>query len=266
MATNGNGLRRLLRPLLSQPQLQSRIFFSSSSSINTNRNGNRNVSIIYQHALKTQRPNTIPPQKWLLNSVTFIGTVNSPLKPFTKPNGLLCVYTQLKVEYPFNSNKFISIFLDMWEDMAELSMQHLKQNDYIYVSGNLRSVKKPSDSGKLELKHKVIVKEINYVATNNQKTNKIEDQGESTLEKQRNRLYLWQVFFANPYEWQDLRKFKVSPGQPDFTHKGSGEALWLKSYDPPWITRQLRLLDSRMGDMGFEQHPTYHSSLSQFEL
>ncbi|XP_071733260.1 protein OSB1, mitochondrial-like [Rutidosis leptorrhynchoides] len=265
MAATGDRLRPLLRTLLSQSQLQSRIFFSSSSSSSSS-STNKNGSIIYQHTLKTQRPNTIRPRKHLANSVSFIGTVNSPLKSFTASNGLQSVYTQLKVEYPSNSNKFMTIFLDMWDDMAELSIQHLKPNDYIYVSGYLRSVKKASDSGKLELKHKVIVKEINFVANKNQKTNNMEDQGESSQEKQRNRLYLWQVFFANPYEWQDLRKHKVNPGQPDFKHESSGEALWLKPYDPPWIMKQLRLLDSRMGDMGFQQHPTCHSSLSQFEL
>lgn len=85
---------------------------------------------------------------------------------------------------------------------------------------------------------------------------------ESPLEKQRKRLYLWQVFFANPYEWQDLRKCKVNQNQPDFKHKGSGEALWLRPHDPPWIARQLQLQDSRMADMGL------HSSkaLDSFQL
>lgn len=88
------------------------------------------------------------------------------------------------------------------------------------------------------------------------------DQEGSFLEKQRERLHLWQVFFASPYEWRDLRKRKVNPRQPDFKHKSTGEALWLSSHDPPWVTRQLELQDSRMGDMGFREHLNSGSSLS----
>jgi hypothetical protein len=65
------------------------------------------------------------------------------------------------------------------------------------------------------------------------------------------RLHLWQVFFANPNEWWDQRKRKKNPNQPDFKHKDTGEALWLKKYDPPWVTRQLELLDSNIAEGGF---------------
>lgn len=67
------------------------------------------------------------------------------------------------------------------------------------------------------------------------------------LEKWRDRLHLWQVFFSNPYEWWDNRKQKLYPGSPDFKHKDTGEALWLSPNDPPWIKKQLQLLDSEMG-------------------
>ncbi|XP_076884857.1 protein OSB1, mitochondrial-like [Bidens hawaiensis] len=149
----------------------------------------------------------------------------------------------------------------MWGDMAEIAIQHLKLNDYIYVSGHLKSFTEASDNGRVISFPKVLVKEINFVANTNQKiNNKTEDQ-ESTLEKRRKRLYLWQVFFANPYEWQDLRKRKVNPSQPDFKHKGSGEALWLRPFDPPWVTRQLQLQDSRMSETCI--HP---SSISSFQF
>ncbi|KAL0712032.1 hypothetical protein Bca4012_019010 [Brassica carinata] len=53
------------------------------------------------------------------------------------------------------------------------------------------------------------------------------------------KIYLWQVFFANPHEWWDKRKSKTNPRQPDFKHKDTGEALWLDSDVPVWVTRQL---------------------------
>ncbi|XP_056849210.1 protein OSB1, mitochondrial isoform X2 [Raphanus sativus] len=57
------------------------------------------------------------------------------------------------------------------------------------------------------------------------------------------KIYLWQVFFANPNEWWDKRKSKTNPRQPDFTHKDTSEALWLDSDVPVWVTRQLELYD-----------------------
>ncbi|KAG6403361.1 hypothetical protein SASPL_135579 [Salvia splendens] len=63
--------------------------------------------------------------------------------------------------------------------------------------------------------------------------------------KRRNRLYLWQVFFANPSEWWDNRNSKMKGRAPDFRHKDTGEALWINDNDPPWINQQLQLHDSR---------------------
>lgn len=70
---------------------------------------------------------------------------------------------------------------------------------------------------------------------------------EDGVEESKNddKIYLWQVFFTNPYEWWDNRRNKTYPGQPDFKHKSTGEALWLDSDIPDWITRRLELLDQR---------------------
>ncbi|GJT48410.1 OSB1, mitochondrial-like protein [Tanacetum coccineum] len=260
---------RLLRPLLSSHQYK--YYSSSISDLQIYRNRHLTPddpqpptttgSLIYQNTLKTQRPNTIRRHKALENSVRLIGTVDSDVKS-NNNDGILWAYTYLKVESPSKSNKFITVLLNMWDDMAELSTQHLKHNDYIYVSGYIRFYRKASDYGNIILKHKVIVKELNFVANNGTKNEIIEDQEVSFLEKQRERLHLWQVFFASPYEWRDLRKCKVNPRQPDFKHKSTGEALWLSSRDPPWVTRQLELQDSRMGDMGFREHLNSGSSLS----
>lgn len=54
------------------------------------------------------------------------------------------------------------------------------------------------------------------------------------------------MFFSNPNEWWDQRKRKLNPKQPDFKHKDTGETLWLSKHDPPWVKRQLELLDSKM--------------------
>ncbi|KAJ0231911.1 Protein OSB1 [Hirschfeldia incana] len=64
-------------------------------------------------------------------------------------------------------------------------------------------------------------------------------------------VYLWQVFFANPHEWWDDRKSKTNPRQPDFKHKFTGEALWLSSDVPVWVTRQLELYDQSKANKSY---------------
>lgn len=78
--------------------------------------------------------------------------------------------------------------------------------------------------------------------------------GEDDAEKYKERLHLWHVFFANPYEWTDFRKTKKNPGHPDFKNKSTGEVLWLNHDDPPWIIRQLKFLDSVSTGQSSEAH------------
>lgn len=144
----------------------------------------------------------------------------------------------------------------MWDEMAEICIQHLKWNDLIYVSGHLASYTKKTEDGELGIYYQVIVKELNYVAQHGKTSaspelKKAEIQGgEAAMDRHRNKLHLWQVFLHNPYEWWDNRKNKKNPKQPDFKHKDTGESLWIEPNDPPWLKRQLELLDSRLEELG----------------
>ncbi|GLU04332.1 hypothetical protein SLE2022_214840 [Rubroshorea leprosula] len=229
--------------------------------------GTEEGSAVYQTKLKTQRPTTI--KRWSRpdNSVSFIGTVVWPLSVHRTNNGRLAVKTLLNVKNPRESNSTLSINLVMREEMAEMCIQHLKQNDFIYVSGHLQTYTKPVEDGKLGIYYQVDVKELNYVKHHGQraaseKSKDLEIQGgEDRIEKYRNKLHLWQVFLHNPSEWWDNRKNKRSPQQPDFKHKDTGESLWLSPNDPPWVKRQLELLDSRMGE-GLGKQVRSHSRVS----
>lgn len=83
---------------------------------------------------------------------------------------------------------------------------------------------------------------------------KIVVSGEDYPEWNRKRLLLWQTFFANPYEWTDCRKTKQNPKAPDFKHKSTGEALWIRPDDPPWISKQLKLIDPLLSGQRRESH------------
>ncbi|CAA7048070.1 unnamed protein product [Microthlaspi erraticum] len=82
----------------------------------------------------------------------------------------------------------------------------------------------------------------------------ITSQLESLDEKEtKNDEHLWKALFANPDEWWDKRRSKKSPKQPDFTHKDTDEALWLNSYTPEWVTKELESFDQGEAADGVEE-------------
>lgn len=51
----------------------------------------------------------------------------------------------------------------MWNDMAKKCIQHLKPDDFIYVSGCLVSYTKPNENGNDYLNHKVCNAEYLFI-------------------------------------------------------------------------------------------------------
>uniref|UniRef100_A0A9I9CZT7 Protein OSB1 n=1 Tax=Cucumis melo TaxID=3656 RepID=A0A9I9CZT7_CUCME len=136
--------------------------------------------------------------------------------------------------------------------MAESWIERLKPNDYIYVAGTLESYKNAAKSGTSSLSYRLTVSELNCITRNDQGSKSqnsvgmLHEEGRDCRSSYVERLYLWQVFFSSPHEWWDNRNKKSNPNGPDFTHKSTNEALWLRPTDPPWIKKQLKLLDTKM--------------------
>ncbi|XWS25678.1 hypothetical protein CRYUN_Cryun27aG0088200 [Craigia yunnanensis] len=225
-------------------------------------------SAIYRLALKFQRPTTVKVQPRLRNHVSFIGTVGRPLKVIkTTEAHNFGVHTLLNVKNPQDSDRKFRLLLKMWGEMGEMCVKHVKPGDFIYVSGHLGSFSKVNEDGQLRLFYEVIVKELNYVAQHGQRSTsqnyKEQDIGEAGMERFDSQLYLWQVFFTNPFEWWDNRKSKKNSRQPDFRHKDTGEALWLNPNNPPWIKKQLELLDSKLAE-GLRDQVSSHHRVSEW--
>lgn len=98
------------------------------------------------------------------------------------------------------------------------------------------------------------------------------DSGSCDVNKEewiRDRLILWQLFFANPFEWWDQRATKGFSNRPDFRHKSTGEALWIKSDDPPWVKMQLNLYDSKVSEINLfrkkDDHDLYGWKMQDFD-
>jgi len=156
-----------------------------------------------------------------------------------------------------------SVALQLKGELANVGLRYLKYNDLVYVSGLLKSYHKVSPSGDRNIVYQLHVKELNYVLDQNKKPKDDEDSVHSSpmlgatpemLKEKRytDRLHLWQVFFANPYEWWDNRQSKPWASYPDFKHKDTREKIWLHPDDPPWVRKQLELHDLEVAGNGHE--------------
>ncbi|EOA37013.1 hypothetical protein CARUB_v10010046mg [Capsella rubella] len=210
-------------------------------------------SAVYHHARLFKKPLSIKLKLNHSNSVSLIGFVDRPIRVIDTGPDRFGVYTMLRLKHPIYPNQSFRIYLSMWDAMARMCIAHLKPNDHILVSGRLVSYSKSSsdESCGLDIGYQVNVTEVNYAAVppshvlDSQISEKPIAAADGIEESKNDEIYLWQVFFANPYEWWDNRRNKKYPKQPDFKHKDTGEALWLSSDLPDWITRRLELLDQR---------------------
>ncbi|MBA0836978.1 hypothetical protein Goarm_009165 [Gossypium armourianum] len=182
------------------------------------------------------------------------------------------VQTRLTVKNPYDSDCRFKIRLKMWSEMGKICMEHVKPGDFIYVSGVLGSFSVATLDKQLIIYYQVTVTELSFVTHHGERSTTREckeleseqDGGEAGMGSYDSLLYLWQVFFTNPFEWWDNRKSKKNPRQPDFKHKDTGEALWLNPNDPPWIKKQLQLLDSKLAE-GLGDRESRRYRISEWE-
>ncbi|KAI4997911.1 hypothetical protein ZWY2020_053253 [Hordeum vulgare] len=210
------------------------------------------------------RPPTVARKKDIIssNSCSLIGRLNAPVRLHLnsseedpKAYTFLCVTPSSSSSSSSTSSNF-QVTLQMKGDLANVCLKHLKYKDLVHVSGFLNSYHKVSETGELYIH----VKELNYVYDPKKARNDNDSVDPAstpsadtqTLEetKCRERLRLWQVFFASPYEWWDNRQYKPYAGCPDFKHKDTREQLWLHPDDPPWVIKQLKLIDQQTAESG----------------
>ncbi|KAG2312671.1 hypothetical protein Bca52824_024228 [Brassica carinata] len=206
------------------------------------------------------------------NSVSLMGFVDQPIRVIDTEPDSFCVSTLLRVKDPRDPNRSFRIPLSIWDVMARKCVAHLKPNDFIPISGRLVSYDKSSsnENSSLGLSKLLQIKvlEVNHVMAPpshvleseipqkpNSETVSLEVVREDGIEESKNGdIDLWKAFFANPDDWWDRRRSKKNPRLPDFKHKHTDEALWLRSDTTPvWVTRHLELLDQRRGEDDTEE-------------
>ncbi|XP_065046485.1 protein OSB1, mitochondrial-like isoform X1 [Musa acuminata AAA Group] len=251
-------LKRFLRP------------FSAYRSAST---GVGDESFVYRRSM-LRRPSTVRRESVPWNSCSFIGTVIFPVKRYVSDLPP-AVYTVIEVKWPScdsSSSSFCRIHLHLSDKLEKVSLKYVKPNDIIYVRGRLGSYKKHFEDGSHAIFYKVHVVDLNFVKRDRQiqKSTEMEISVVDELtvpvsstadddKELRDRLHLWQVFFANPYEWWDNRQRKLFPGSADFRHKHTHDGLWLRPDDPSWVRRQLQLYDSNIT-------MNHHSKVHEWEM
>ncbi|KAG6403362.1 hypothetical protein SASPL_135580 [Salvia splendens] len=113
--------------------ISARVFSSNSESV-------------YLRALKLQRPSTVRYQQSLYNFVSLIGEIDYHIKPCSSATAQFGVYAFLNVRRAPHRD-LVRILLKFRREMAQLSVQHLKLHDLVYVSGHLGSYLKLSEDG-----------------------------------------------------------------------------------------------------------------------
>ncbi|KAK8941275.1 hypothetical protein KSP39_PZI010686 [Platanthera zijinensis] len=194
-------------------------------------------------------------QRW--TSCSFIGTLYNHVQCSRHSSDILRAFVSLEVKSDHrlpNSSCFTSVCLRMKGELAQISLQHLKPNDFIYVSGILASHQKFDASGEMQISYTVYVQDLNYVTRPaephrmprpaNLPEEMVGESGPIHEIPHLERMHLWQLFFASPNEWWDNRLGKKNPSFPDFKHKDTNECLWLSPDDPPWIRRHLEQYDA----------------------
>ncbi|XP_022638283.1 uncharacterized protein LOC106763994 isoform X2 [Vigna radiata var. radiata] len=146
------------------PSIFSRYFPFSTHNRHSFDDSVAGCSAVYRHALQFQRPATIRWSPRLENSASFIGSVTRELARVNSKTGYFGVHTVLRVRISSQPNSsYIRVLLMMRNSVAELALEHLKPNDFIYASGSLWSYTKPDAGGIPRLNYKLDVKEFKFV-------------------------------------------------------------------------------------------------------
>ncbi|KAF8673916.1 hypothetical protein HU200_048364 [Digitaria exilis] len=217
-----------------------------------------------------RRPSSVGKRGLIWNWCSLIGRLDAPVQPYDgssdeKPGAYTFLSVSPSSPASSSSSSKFTVTLQLKGQLANVSLKHLKLNDLVFVSGFLESYQRVNPYGDRYILYKIDVKELNYVLDQTKKLQDVEGPVHSSLmpsatsqmlkeNKYIDRLRLWQVFFANPYEWWDNRQSKPSARYPDFKHKDTREAIWLHPDDPPWVQKQLELHDLEVAENGHKSN------------
>ncbi|XP_058113681.1 protein OSB2, chloroplastic-like isoform X2 [Magnolia sinica] len=198
-----------------------------------------------QQPFNWSRPAEVPWQPKVANSVHLMGSVGIPVQLDISPDGrywAVSVLTKEKMkEFP---QLWIPIIFE--GDLAHVAACHLKENDLIYITGQLSGDPPPFAIEQGRTSIQVMVQSLSFVQKTypNKRTQApYEENGQASddlakLQFTRDTRKTvqsvgspWRDLLANPEQWWDHRLDKlnglVSPKHPDFKHKEKNLPIWI---------------------------------------
>uniref|UniRef100_A0A0D9VA80 Uncharacterized protein n=1 Tax=Leersia perrieri TaxID=77586 RepID=A0A0D9VA80_9ORYZ len=231
------------------------------------------------------RPSTIAFQPRVANAVRLIGSVGAPVQLQRLPDGRFSAVSVLVQDrlsdYP---NFWIPIIFQ--DDLAQVAASHLKENDLIYVSGQLTGDIPPTKIMDGQANIQVLAQLLSFVGSKAVEAESMVDEEEGfikvfeaekkveakkyiskypsgTVSGYRNKgdklNKLWDDVMANPQDWTDHRPQKkagsINARYPDFTHNVSKEGLWLNTAPKAILEKLDDLVFSRGFSAGKQYRP-----------
>ncbi|XP_077222864.1 protein OSB2, chloroplastic-like [Tasmannia lanceolata] len=204
--------------------------------------------------LNWPRPSEIPWQTKVSNSVHLIGSLQSSLQFEVSPDGK---YLASGVVVQAKSADFPQLWIPIiFEgDLAQIAVCHLKENDLIYVTGQLSGDPLPSTISEGQTGLQVIVHSMNFVKKSssdmelqvpNGHNKPVSNSSENMMKAGESAQSCWRDLVDNPKQWWDYRMDKlnglVNPRHPDFKHKETKEAVWIDRA-PQWFVSEFKGLE-----------------------
>ncbi|PRQ29990.1 putative primosome PriB/single-strand DNA-binding protein [Rosa chinensis] len=217
------------------------------------------------------RPTEVPFQPKVANSVRLIGHVRTPLQVQTTQDGAFWAATVLTAFSSSSSSKSLRIPIIFEGDLAHIASLHVKDDDYVFVAGNLRSDLNHLNAHEGQARLQVKVHTLNFVEESFPMNTRSKDGSEERTidhtvasekddmnESQKDilvwkNILVWKDLLAKPHEWWDVRSKEGSPKAAAFERKSNGELRTIDDSTPEWIQHKLDSLT-------FDQKPNSHSS------
>lgn len=245
-----------------------------SSSCSSTRS--RKVKKQAEASIEWPRPSEIPYQPKAANLVNLIGKIKLPVEFQSFSDGRFRAATVICQEY---GEKGFSVPVLFEGDLAHIVACHLKKNDFVSVKGqltedpipfvlaenrgihvlvqNINFVESVNNSNSVEQDSKRNVKpavgldvlvddaDLGDKASGNFGERKIaistSTDASSGEEIENDVKHMWKELVANPQEWLDIRQESDGgkPMGPAFKNKSNGRVLFISSYLPEWMLKEL---------------------------
>ncbi|XP_048337266.2 protein OSB2, chloroplastic [Ziziphus jujuba] len=204
-----------------------------------------------------KRPSEIPFQAKVANSVQLIGYIPKPVHFQTTHDGKPWASTTITTQRPSSTSTDSALWIPIiFEgDLAHIAACHVKENDYVYITGQLSKHHPWRNANQGEASVQVMVQNLNFVEASSpmvkDSVHNIEEEvtscdSDSGKEDGDTALSPWRDLLDNPKEWSDYRSKKrdglVKPKYPDFKRKDGSQAIWLNSA-PKWVLSKLEGLE-----------------------